>query len=95
MAKAKAGDKLSCEMCGLIVTVDEECGCTSMEELICCGEMMGKGEAAAKRARKAAAPAVKKAVVKKAPAAKKTVKKAVAKAKTAPKKNVKKVVKKK
>jgi len=81
MAKAKAGDKLSCGVCGLVVTVDEACGCASIEELVCCGEVMKKGEAAAKRARKAAAaaaaPAVKKTAAKEAkPAAKK---KAVAK----------------
>ncbi len=102
MAKAKTGDKLSCEVCGMIVTVDEECGCVSMEELICCGEVMGKGEAAARRARKAAAaaaPAAKKAVKKKAkPAAKKKAapkKKPAAKKKAVAKKKVKKVAKKK
>ncbi|MBP9021425.1 MAG: hypothetical protein KBG01_07865 [Syntrophobacterales bacterium] len=91
MAKAKAGDKLSCGVCGLVVTVDEACGCASIEELVCCGEVMKKGELAARRARKAAAtaaPAVKKTAAKEAkPAAKKkavaktTAKKTVAKKK--------------
>jgi len=40
MAKAKVGDKLSCGVCGLVVTVDEACGCASIEELVCCGEVM-------------------------------------------------------
>ena len=73
----------------MVVTVDEACGCASIEELVCCGEVMKKGEAAAKRARKAAAaPAVKKTAAKEArPAAKKkavaktTAKKTVAKKK--------------
>lgn len=91
MATAKKGDKLSCEVCGLILTVDEACGCATMEKLICCRKPMKKGAATAKRIKKkfraaAAAPAAKKAVKKAAP--KKTVKKAVKKTvkKAAPKK---------
>ncbi len=78
MSKVKAGDVLSCEVCGLAVVVDEECGC-AMAEIICCEEpMMNKGPAAPK---KTAAKSKKKVAVKKAkPAAKKkAVKKPVAK----------------
>jgi hypothetical protein len=39
MAKVKAGDVLSCEVCGLAVIVDEECGCATID-LICCEEPM-------------------------------------------------------
>ncbi len=86
MSKVKPGDVLSCEVCGLSVIVDEECGCTIIE-LICCDEPMeNKGP---KPPKKAVAAPKKKAVVKKAkPAAvkkaapKKAVKKPVAKKKT-------------
>jgi hypothetical protein len=79
MSKVKSGDVLSCEVCGLAVIVDEECGC-AMAEIICCEEpMMNKGPAPPKKA--PAAKPKKKAAVKKAkPAAKKKpVKKPVAK----------------
>jgi len=71
MSKVKPGDVLSCEVCGLSVIVDEECGC-ALAELICCDELMeNKGP---KPPRKAASAPKKKAVVKKAkPAAKKPV----------------------
>ena len=85
MAKIKAGDLLSCEVCGLAVIVDEECGCAA--EIICCDEpMMNKGHVASK----------KKAVVKKAkPAAKKPApKKKAAMKPVAKKKVVKKAAKK-
>lgn len=29
-----------CEVCGLSVTVDNECGCIESCDLICCGEQM-------------------------------------------------------
>ncbi|MHB8137355.1 MAG: hypothetical protein ACYDGO_03085 [Smithellaceae bacterium] len=97
MSKVKPGDVLSCEVCGLSVIVDEECGC-AIAELICCEEPMeNKGQKpptkvtpAPKKgvAAKKVKPAVKKKAVKK-PAAKKAVKKSVVK-----KKAVKKAVKK-
>ncbi len=34
------GDKYSCSVCGLIVSVDEECGCIETCDIICCGEQM-------------------------------------------------------
>lgn len=97
MSKVKPGDVLSCEVCGLSVIVDEECGC-AIAELICCEEPMeNKGQKPPSKvasvpkkrvAAKKVKPAVKKKAVKK-PVAKKTVKKPVAK-----KKAVKKAVKK-
>jgi hypothetical protein len=62
MPKVKTGDTLNCEVCGLTVVVDEECGC-AVTELICCEEpMVNKGpkkkapvEAAKKKAGKKAA----------------------------------------
>ena len=84
MSKVKPGDVLSCEVCGLSVIVDEECGC-AMAELICCEEaMQNKGP---KPPKKAAAPK-KKAAVKKAPAAKKPAAKKPAAKKPAAKKPV-------
>jgi hypothetical protein len=88
MSKVKPGDVLSCEVCGLAVIVDEECGCV-IAELICCEEPMeNKGP---KPPKKVVAAPKKKAVVKKA---KPAVKKPVAK-KAAPKKAAKKPVAKK
>ena len=69
MAKLKKGDLLTCEVCGLVVVVDEACGC-AVGEIICCKDkpmVMGKA-AAAKVKKKAAAPAPAK------PAAAKAVK---------------------
>ena len=99
MSRAKAGDVLSCEVCGLAVIVDEECGCATID-LICCEEpMINLGPAKPKKVQAVAAPK-KKAIVKKVkappkkkPAAKKKpVKKA---AKKPVKKTVKKPAKKK
>jgi hypothetical protein len=64
MAKAKKGDLLSCELCGLVVVVDEVVG-MSMAELICCEERMGKGKAAAEKAKKKAALTAAQGTVKK------------------------------
>jgi hypothetical protein len=33
------GDRLYCTVCGIVVTVDEECGCEACD-IICCGEPM-------------------------------------------------------
>ena len=88
MAKVKKGDIFSCNACGLIITVDEACGCAATE-LICCEEPMAKGKAAAVKAKKSApaakAKASKAAPAKKSAAKKPAAKKAVAK-KAAPKK---------
>ena len=91
MLKAKKGDVLSCEICGLIVTVDE-IG-LGMAEIDCCKMGMEKGKAAADKAKKkgllaaAKAPAIAvKPVAAKAKAPAKPAAKAAPKAKAAVKK---------
>jgi len=94
MAKVKKGELLSCQECGLILVVDEACGC-AVGEIICCEVPMKKGKLAAGKARKKlqAQPAAKPASV--APKKEKAVKAAAAKpaakaaAKPAPKKAAK------
>ena len=66
MAKAKKGDLFTCEVCGLVVAVDESCDC-AVGELICCDIPMEKGKAKMKKAAKPAKKAVKKPVKKAAP----------------------------
>jgi hypothetical protein len=80
MATLKEGDYLKCDVCDLVVVIDEECGC-AVGGLICCDEEMVKIKAPAKAKKKAkpAAKAKKKAVKK--VAKKKAVKKPAAKAK--------------
>ncbi len=81
MSSVKPGDVLHCEVCGLTLIVDEDCGC-AIAELVCCDEpMMNKGpkppqkaatpkkKTQEKTAKVAAKPAVKPAAKK--PAAKK------------------------
>ena len=69
MSKVKAGDVLSCEVCGLAVIVDEECGC-AIADLICCDEPMeNKGPKPPKK--DVAAPKKKVVVSKAKPAVKK------------------------
>ncbi|KUG23329.1 hypothetical protein ASZ90_006899 [hydrocarbon metagenome] len=91
MVKARYGDVLSCEVCGLTVIVDEECGCASVD-IICCEEpMVHTGVSKLKLLQTAAEPK-KRAKAKKA----KTVKKKAPKAKKKPvKKTSKKAAKKK
>jgi hypothetical protein len=91
MAKLKNGDLLTCEVCGLIVVVDEACGC-AVGEIICCKDRpMVKGKAAAAKAKKkpvakaAAKPVAAKAVKGKTSAPPKVAKPA-SKAKTVVKK---------
>ena len=56
MSRVKAGDVLSCEVCGLAVIVDDECGCV-MAEIICCEEpMINKGQSKKKKAPVAVKP---------------------------------------
>ena len=83
MAKVKKGDVFSCSACGLIISVDEACGCVT-SDLICCDEPMLKGKAAAAKAKsaKTAKPAPAAKSVKGKPAA---PKKPVAKKAAAPK----------
>jgi hypothetical protein len=37
---AKAKKRYSCNVCGLIVSVDNICGCVEECDIICCGEEM-------------------------------------------------------
>ncbi len=36
----KRGDAYKCSVCGLVVTVDETCGCVDACDLICCEKPM-------------------------------------------------------
>lgn len=36
----KKGEAYQCDVCGLVVTVDEECNCVDSCDVICCGEGM-------------------------------------------------------
>ena len=38
--KVAKGNKYGCEVCGLVVSVDETCGCVETCDIICCGEQM-------------------------------------------------------
>ncbi len=40
--KSKVGEGYDSGVCGLAVTVDEDCGCTEAHDLICCGTPMKK-----------------------------------------------------
>jgi hypothetical protein len=41
-AKVKAGDQYKCSVCGLVVSVDETCGCVKTCDILCCGTQMKK-----------------------------------------------------
>ena len=36
----KKGDRFGCGVCGMVVSVDETCGCVDTCDLICCDEPM-------------------------------------------------------
>lgn len=36
------GQSYACEVCGLVVSVDETCGCVEACDIVCCGEPMKK-----------------------------------------------------
>ena len=38
--KVTKGDRYACDVCGLVVSVDEICGCVDACDIICCGEQM-------------------------------------------------------
>ena len=90
MAKAKKGDLFTCELCGIVVAVDESCDCV-VGELICCDIPMEKGKAKMKKAAKPAKKAKKPVQAKKVKAApkKKTKPAKAKKVKAAPKKKAK------
>ncbi len=56
---AKKGDKYECEDCGLIIVIDDPCGCEEVE-LICCEAPMKPVKAAPKAKTKTKAKAKKK-----------------------------------
>jgi len=41
-AKVKTGDQYKCSVCGLVVSVDETCGCVKTCDILCCGTQMKK-----------------------------------------------------
>lgn len=45
---AKKGARYKCHTCGIVMVVDEECGCTACD-LVCCGAPMKEVKAAAKK----------------------------------------------
>lgn len=45
---SRVGTKYACSDCGLIVTVDQDCGC-SIVDLVCCGTPMKKKRPPAKK----------------------------------------------
>jgi hypothetical protein len=49
--KTHKGDSYVCGVCGLLVTVDETCGCADVCDIICCGKPMKvkKAKVAAKK----------------------------------------------
>ncbi len=34
------GSKYTCDECGIVVSVEEACGCVDVCDLVCCGEPM-------------------------------------------------------
>ena len=38
--KTKKGSRYICNACGLVLTVDEICGCVEACDIICCGKEM-------------------------------------------------------
>lgn len=38
--KVASGDSYACETCGLVVSVDEVCGCIDFCDIVCCGKPM-------------------------------------------------------
>ena len=50
--KTAKGDAYACEVCGLAVTVDEDCGCVEICDIICCGEPMKETKTKAKASKK-------------------------------------------
>ena len=47
-AATRVGSRYNCTDCGLVVVVDEDCGCTTVD-LVCCGTPMKKKRAACKK----------------------------------------------
>jgi hypothetical protein len=51
MMVKKKGEKYKCEECGLVVVVDDACGCSECD-LICCGAPMKPVKEAKPKAKK-------------------------------------------
>ncbi|HTY82082.1 MAG TPA: hypothetical protein VMB24_04810 [Dehalococcoidales bacterium] len=47
-SRASKGDCFYCDVCGLSLVVDEECGCVEAHEILCCGEPMKEKKARVK-----------------------------------------------
>ncbi len=43
--KSRVGNRYQCGVCGMAVTVDEDCGCMEVHEIVCCGTPMKKKRA--------------------------------------------------
>jgi len=41
-AGLKTGDQYKCSVCGLVVSVDETCGCVETCDIVCCDTQMKK-----------------------------------------------------
>jgi hypothetical protein len=39
-SKVRKGARYECSVCGIVVTVDEVCGCVDVCDIICCGKQM-------------------------------------------------------
>jgi len=50
---SRSGQNLVCGVCGLSVTVDEDCGCIEAHDIICCGKPMKEKKPRAKAKTKA------------------------------------------
>jgi len=50
--KVSKGESYSCDVCGLVVTVDEVCGCIEACDIVCCGKPMKEKTAKSKAAKK-------------------------------------------
>lgn len=59
-SKPTKGQTYACEVCGLVVTVDEDCDCTDSCEIICCSQEMKPRAAARQKAAPAKKPAASK-----------------------------------
>lgn len=38
--KVRKGSRYACEVCGLVISVDKNCGCVDVCDIICCGKEM-------------------------------------------------------
>jgi len=38
--KMRSGSRLVCQECGLVLSVDQSCGCIDYCDVICCGQQM-------------------------------------------------------